>query len=108
MNSDNNITIDLEKLGGPVFIGRPKGEAARKKYNLDHIDNTDTKVIVLVPENAYSLNSSFFLGLFGKSISLAGSREKFLNKYEFRAPIEVKKDIDKYITRALYEKNPLI
>jgi len=98
------MIIDFEKLGGPVYIGRDRGMAERAKYNLDEVDKSDQCVTVKIPESTYSINSSFFLGLFGKSIKYAGSSEKFREKYVISAPKEINDNLENYIERALYEK----
>lgn len=106
---NKKIEIDLKKFGGPVYSGRPKGESVRSKNNLDKIDqDPETHVIILVPEDAFSLNSSFFLGLLGKSIRSAGSREKFLAKFEFKNPPHIEEDIESGIERALLERTDLL
>ncbi|MDD5461985.1 MAG: hypothetical protein PHG00_10210 [Methylococcales bacterium] len=105
----NEIEIDLKKFGGPVYTGREKGQAIREKNNLDKIDQDPTSnVIILVPDNAFSLNSSFFLGLLGKSIRAAGSREKFLAKFQFKNPSHIEEYIDSGIERALLERTNLL
>jgi hypothetical protein len=105
----NEIEIDLAKFGGPVYTGRDRGESIREKNNLDKIDqDPSTNVIILVPDNAFSLNSSFFLGLLGKSIRAAGSREKFLAKFKFKKPPHIEEYIDSGIERALLERTSLL
>jgi hypothetical protein len=103
------IEIDLRKFGGPVYTGRDKGQSIREKNNLDKIDQDPlTNVIILVPENAFSLNSSFFLGLLGKSIRASGSREKFLAKFKFKNPPHIEEYIESGIERALLERTNLL
>ena len=65
------MEIDFAKLGGPVYVGRANGAAVRALLKLDALDAHDDPVIVSVPEGTYSVNSSFFLGMFGPSISLS-------------------------------------
>lgn len=100
-------TIDFGELGGPVYAGRPRGELARQRLALDALDASDGNVSVLVPTSTYSLNSSFFLGLFGPSVIYFGSRDRFLAKYIFDAPDFVMQEIEKGIERALIEVSPL-
>jgi len=101
------LEIDIGKYGGPVYIGREKGKAIRDKFGLDSVDSSETRVCVLIPDNTYSINSSYFLSLFGPSIRAAGSRDAFLDKYEFRGPPSVWETIDSCISRALHEKTAL-
>ena len=107
--SENILEIDFSKLGGPVYIGRPKGIAARKKYQLDNIDKSNQQVAVIIPDDTFSINSSFFLGFFGDSVRAKGSKEAFLTQYKFKTQNNtIKEDIDDFVGRALREKKPLI
>lgn len=99
--------IDFAQFGGPVFAGRPKGERARRQLHLDEQDKLADVVAVRIPDDTYSLNSSFFLGLFGPSVVNFKTRERFLAKYRFTAPGFVLDEIDKGIDRALTEVSPL-
>jgi len=101
------MTIDFANLGGPVYAGRPKGEQTRQALKVDAMDASREKVRVIVPDDTYALNSSYFLGLFGKSVVKFGSREAFLDHFEFVAPDFVLKEVDIGIQRALIESKPL-
>ena len=68
MTNHKLTTIDFSELGGPVFIGRPRGRDARKVMNLDELDTIEGSINVLIPDDTYALNSSYFLEMFGKSI----------------------------------------
>lgn len=102
------VKIDLGKYGGPVFVGREAGEQARKRSRLDKYDGMVGRVLVWVPEGTYSVNSSFFLGMFDKSIKKLGSREAFLDKFDFRYPKHLAESIEAAINRALLEKKVLV
>jgi hypothetical protein len=66
-----------------VLAGREKGVAIRNRWGLDKIDKNQEQVEIMIPENLYSLNSSYFLGLFGPSVrSLGESRIWFMTKKE--------------------------
>lgn len=111
MNIDekNTSTIDFSKLGGPVYIGRPKGKAAREKYKLDELDHSNYKVKVIIPDGTFSINSSFFLSFFGDSIRYKKSKENFLTQFEFQTNNKaILEDIDDFIGRALREKKSLL
>lgn len=71
----------IEKLS--VLCGRDLGNDQRKKCNIDELDNSNDDYIVIIPKNIVSINSSFFLGSFGKSVRVFKTKEKFLEKYEF-------------------------
>lgn len=100
----NPLKIDFASFNSRVLVGRPRGEMAREKYRLDSIDEVGRQVEVSIPDNIYSVNSSFFLGLFGKSIINAGSRESFFDRYHFFASNELKERFEGYVSRALQEK----
>lgn len=97
------VTIDFEKLGGPVYVGRDRGGNEREKYKLDELDDSNVIVDVMIPESTYTINSSFFLGLFGDSIVKAGSSEEFRKKYHIHATSLINRSIESYIERALHE-----
>lgn len=97
--------IDFAAFNSRVLVGRPRGEQARKKYMLDNIDEDGGQVDINVPSNIYSVNSSFFLGLFGPSVVSAGSRQNFFSRYRFTASSELMERFEGYVARALQEKN---
>jgi hypothetical protein len=99
-------TIDFAKFDGPLFSGRTRGENARKKITLDELESQpDNTFIVVLPANFFTITSSFFLGLFGKSIQRCGSSEAFLNKFDFsRIPATTQQQIHLWIGRALSNK----
>lgn len=100
--------IDFGRMGGPLFSGREKGRLNREKYHLDDIDSSESQVEVIIPDNTYSITSSFFMGLFGKSIREIGDRNEFFQKYRFRMPDKFRNKVEIYIDRALREKTPVI
>ncbi|MDP2572888.1 hypothetical protein Q8W40_11900 [Vibrio penaeicida] len=103
------VDIDFKKLGGPTYIGRDKGEAVRKNFKLDELEMADCleKVRVNIPPETYNINSSFFLGLFGKSIRKAGSEENFLAVFDFQTHGKTYQVIKRSIERALVAKKGL-
>lgn len=104
----SGLRIDLSRYGGPVLMGREKGARIRGQLALDRADVEAVHVVVMVPDRTLSINSSFFLGLFGPSIRKAGSKDAFLRKFEFRAPPHIKNNVvDKNIERALFENQHL-
>ncbi|WP_143613280.1 hypothetical protein [Thiohalospira halophila] len=109
--SANELTveIDLKNHGGPVFAGRERGKKVREAVKLEDIDRDESKKVkVVIPDDTYSINSSFFLGLFGDSIRHAGSKDSFLRKFEFYAPGHFRPKIESYISRALFERRGLL
>ena len=108
MNSEQQLVIDFSKFGGPVYSGRAKGELARANLELDAHDVKNCHARVIIPEGTYSVTSSFFLGLFGKSVRHAGSHDEFLKRYNFDTPEVLRITIDLFILRALREQADLV
>ncbi len=65
-----------------VFFGREAGHACREFFKLDELDKVRTQTTVTIPEEVYSVNSSFFLGMFGDSIRSLG-KDRFRSQYHF-------------------------
>lgn len=101
----STMIIDFGNLEGPVFTGRQRGETLRKTLHVEEFDAENVEVEVRIPETTYSISSSFVLGLFGKSVVRAGSKEAFYQKYHFSSNPLFRGIIDSCVTRALQEKN---
>lgn len=99
------LMIDFSKYNGPVYTGRERGVRLRQELALDSVDASGANVEVSIPEDTYTVTSSFFLGLFGPSVVKAGSKDKFYQQYHFRTPAFLKPDVDGYIARALQGRN---
>lgn len=77
--------IDLSVINGKkykVLSGVDVGVAAREAFNLNLLDSQDNIVTFFVPEDVFSVNSSFFSGLFQISLKKMGEK-KFREKYIF-------------------------
>jgi hypothetical protein len=84
MKSKIEITKGIKDINKSLVIsGRNLGEDQRKKFHMDAKDKDSNNYIITIPNNIISVNSSFFLGAFGKSVRNFKSKEKFLEKYEF-------------------------
>jgi len=107
--NDKVIVIDLGKYVGPIFTGRSRGEAVRKDFDLNKLDNIpNVSFIVKIPPDTFALNSSFFLGLFGPSVRTLGSRDRFLTRFKFQNPDHISEFIESGVERALQERQSLI
>jgi hypothetical protein len=103
-------SIDLAKYrsdNSRVYSGRPRGRLVRKELKLINLDK-DTQIYEFtIPLDTFSLNTSFFLGLFGDSVRSLGEIG-FRNKYLFPGIKEsIRRNIDSGIERALKEKSVL-
>ena len=96
-----SLKLDFSRIQGPVYTGRSRGEALRAKYALDAQDESDQPVEVIIPDETYTVSSSFFLGMFGPSVVKAGSVENFRRKYHFRAPHFLDSVLDGHAAKAL-------
>lgn len=80
--------IDLStyrSVGSRVFAGRDRGDFVRQRECLAEMDrdlDPELTVQVVVPGDTISVNSSFFLGLFGDSIRALGE-EGFRRRFIF-------------------------
>lgn len=90
-----------------VFSGRPRGEEVRKVACLDVEDGSDGVVQVQIPEDVWSMNASFFLGLFGPSVQHFQSSKEFFQKYKFQCTPQIMEDIESGVEDALKSSSPL-
>lgn len=97
-------TLNFKDMGGPVYVGRANGEKAREHLNIDRLDTVPEPVEVIVPDSTYSINSSYFLGLFGKSVRAFGTIDGFLGHYNFKAKQNLMDSIRRHADRALREQ----
>lgn len=85
LDTDNPVTVDLTQHRGKdttLYTGRPEGKRVRVALNLDSLDESKSQINVIVPDGTTSIKSSFFLGLFYKSILKLGL-DGFILKYKF-------------------------
>src|ERR1035437_97205 len=103
-------TIDLGVYRTPqaiVLSGRSRGESIRQKLELNDEGKKPTEVQIIVPEDILSLNSSFFLGLFDKSIQNLGVAT-FEEKYHFVCTPLIQEDFEKGKKEAINTSSPLV
>ncbi|MBA3342484.1 MAG: DUF4325 domain-containing protein [Gemmatimonadaceae bacterium] len=91
--------------GSRVFAGRDRGREVRIKAMLDDMDIEPGEVEVSVPADVFSVNSSFFLGLFGPSIRSLGG-PGFRAKYRFVGR-DISRVVNDGIEEALNTSSPL-
>ncbi len=84
MRKNIEITKGIKKINDLLVLsGRDLGDTQRKKFSIDTLDIDQHQYIIIIPKNIVSINPSFFLGAFGKSVRYFKTKEKFLEKYEF-------------------------
>jgi len=102
------LMLDLSAYtdaGVGVLAGRERGERVRREAGLDRADREGQAVQVVIPDDVDSVNSSFFLGLFEKSIFELGADE-FRRRYSFLG-IDAEDVRDEGIRMALLIGSPL-
>lgn len=84
-------TINLEdfrakdptkKVVAKVFTGRDRGKIVREQSRLDELEKQYEYINIVIPENIYSINPSFFEELFVNVVKKLG-KEGFLAKFKF-------------------------
>jgi len=88
MKSKDNI-INLEdfrvKEGNrisKVFTGRDRGKYVREKSRIDELETLYESVTIIIPDQIYSINPSFFEELLVNVVKKLG-KEKFRSKFKF-------------------------
>lgn len=99
------VTQGMSKIDEKIVIsGREVGQKQRKILKLDQRDEDGNDYIMIFPENIVAIATSFFLGVFGKSVRKLG-RDKFTLKYEFQCSETVRKNIIDGVYDALNDVN---
>lgn len=92
-------------LGREMNIGHLRGEHDRLNAKLDEQDVKVGTFTVKFAVDMMAMSGPYFLGLFGPSIRLHGSRDAFLHKYKFEGPEHILSKIDALVETAL--SNPI-
>lgn len=113
-SKENTINLeDFRVLGkdgsiAKVFTGRDRGEDVRIASRIDEIERQFDTVNIIIPDNIYSINPSFFEELFVNVVLKLG-KEKFREKFKITSIGEYnyEKPLNEAITRIL-RKNTAI
>ena len=91
-----------------VFTGRDRGEYVREQSKLDKIEPNCDVIKIIIPDNIYSINPSFFEELFINVVLKLG-KERFMEKFDFisQGAYEYKKPLDEAIERILRNSTAL-
>ena len=103
--------IILEKYrtkGAKIFTGRDRGEYVRDQSKIDEIEINNEQIIVVIPDNLYSINPSFFEELFVNVVTKLG-KEEFYKKFTFRndGKYNYEKPLREAVDRILRENTAL-
>jgi hypothetical protein len=105
----NKIYLEHHRTkGAKIFTGRDRGESVRKKSDIDNIEKEHEIVEIIIPDNLFSINPSFFEELFVNVVTKLG-KEKFYEKFKFTndGRYNYKKPLEEAIDRILREKTAL-
>ncbi len=97
------ISIDLSNYTTPaskVFSGQSRGKDLRQILNIEKYEKGDYSVSIIIPEDTYSVNPSFFLGFLGKTVKKLGE-EVFNSKFKFICSSIIKENINEGIKYSL-------
>lgn len=114
LSKDNTINLEDFRVHGPdgsiakVFTGRDRGEDVRIDSKIDEIETKFDEVIIIIPDNIYSINPSFFEELFVNVVLKLG-KEKFREKFKFKSigNYNFERPLAEAIVRILREKTAL-
>ncbi len=90
--------------GSKIFSGRDNGIEARKKLNLDKLDKSPGQITISIPKDTWSINSSFFGGLFESSVITLrekGFKEKYIFKFDDGTPLS--KELEENILEGIHD-----
>ena len=106
--AEQPVLVDLDNYRlphGRVFAGRDRGRRARNRAGLDRYDDEQRRVEVHVPDDTFSVTSSFFLAMFGPSIQDLG-KQLFRDRYTFTG-WDATEVLEQGIREALDRASPL-
>src|SRR6185437_15793255 len=92
--------------GSKVFSGRERGKVVRERLRIDDLDHAAEPVEVRIPMDTFSVNQSFFLGMFAKSVRALGAN-MFRAHYRFDGPPEALRSIQEGIDVCLHQGTAL-
>lgn len=95
------LNIDSFLRGKSVrnLSGHERGVVAREFYGLDDLDAVDEVITFVISSEVDAIASSFFQGMFSKSVREFSTDEEFLSHYKFLASPNVFSQIEQGIRR---------
>lgn len=81
---NNTINLDdyrsrdkVNNIVSKVFTGRDRGVVVREKSRIDELEKECERINIIIPEDIYSINPSFFEELFFNVVKKIGKEEFF-------------------------------
>lgn len=104
-------TIDLENYrtpGAKIFTGRDRGEEVRESCKIDDYADVYDIIEIVIPDNLFSINPSFFEELFVNVVSKY-KEDGFYQKFKFtnKGSYPYEKPLREAINRILRESTAL-
>ena len=65
--------------GSKIFTGRDRGKFVRQESKIDELEKCNYEIIIVIPDNLYSINPSFFEELFVNVVSKLGKKISLIN-----------------------------
>lgn len=99
---------DFRTKGSKIFTGRDRGLNVRHECRIDEIEEIYDEIIIVIPDNLYSINPSFFEELFLNVVSKLG-KDEFYKKFKFESlgNYDYKKPLNEAIDRILRKKTAI-
>ena len=97
--SELNIESFLKGKAVRNLSGHERGVAAREFFGLDKLDARKERVLFVIPPDVDAIASSFFQGMFSKSVRNFSTDKEFLEHYRFQANPTVYRQIEQGIRR---------
>lgn len=100
------VDLDLYRSkGSRVFAGRERGAEVRRLSGIDEAERSGRRIVIHIPEDVLSVNSSFWLGLVGDSVRRL-REQRFRDLFRLDSPTH--QDVyESGIAKALRFSNPL-
>lgn len=111
---NNEINLDdyrsrdkVNKIVSKVFTGRDRGVVVREKSKIDELENDYENVRIVIPEDIYSINPSFFEELFYNVVKKIG-KDEFFQRFEIEYQgYDFSDKLTEAIERILRDRNAL-
>lgn len=98
------MEINLGDLKKEIFTGREFGKEVRKRFNIAQYDNKNEIIQITIPDNTYSISSSFLGGMLEDSMKLFNTKDEFYKKFSFVGKRDFHVIIDSMLYRVLISK----
>lgn len=98
---------DLTKDQTRNLTGHERGLEARIFFDLDALDEVSEPVSIYVPETLDALTTSFFQGMFAKSLARFKSDSQFLEHYRFMASPVIMRQVSRGLSALRMNRSQL-